>query len=279
MSYKPEDKLRSAPKDEIQKSTDDSRNNVIKKEDTIDFRNDFVREEDTADIRNDFTKKEDTADFWDDFIENEETGEYRLRIDEEEDLKIEVSGTDKKAPEAGRKTKTKSILYDLLFYAVMIFLCIYVIPNFVLQRTIVDGSSMEQTLHDGDHLYVEKLSYRFNALDRFDIIVFYPYGRGNEEYYVKRVIGLPGETVQIVDSNIYINGELLEEHYGKDPITYAGRAATLITLGDDEYFVLGDNRGISKDSRSEEVGNVKKANIGGRAFFRIKPWDQLGTIE
>src|SRR5690554_3208821 len=162
----------------------------------------------------------------------------------------------------------KRFLFDLLFYAVLIFACVYIIPNFVLQRTIVDGESMEATLSDGDHLYVEKISYRFDMLKRFDIIVFYPYGRDYDDYYVKRIIGLPGETIQIIDSKIYINGQILEEDYGKEPILDPGRAIQPITLGEDEYFVMGDNRNISKDSRYPNVGNVKKENIGGKAFFR-----------
>jgi signal peptidase I len=181
--------------------------------------------------------------------------------------------------EPAKKSNAKSFVYDLIFYAVLIFVCIYILPNFVIQRTIVDGSSMANTLQDGEHLYVEKLSYRFDALDRFDIIVFYPYGRENEEYYVKRIIGLPGETVQIIGSDVYINGEILEEHYGKDPIEDPGRAIEPITLGEDEFFVMGDNRSISKDSRTDEVGNVKKENIGGRAVFRIKPLSRFGTID
>jgi signal peptidase I len=181
--------------------------------------------------------------------------------------------------EPEEKSSGRGFLYDLIFYALLIFVCIYILPNFVIQRTIVDGSSMAETLHDGEHLYVEKLSYRFDALDRFDIIVFYPYGRDNEEYYVKRIIGMPGETIQIIGSDIYINGEVLEEHYGKDPITDAGRAENPITLGEDEYFVMGDNRSVSKDSRSGDVGNVKKENIGGRAIFRIKPLSKFGTID
>ena len=178
-----------------------------------------------------------------------------------------------------RKSRAKGFLYDLIFYAVLIFICVYILPNYVIQRTIVDGDSMEETLHDGEHLYVEKLSYHFDALDRFDIIVFYPYGRDSEEYYVKRIIGLPGETVQIIDGTIYINGNPLEEDYGKEPIMDPGRAAFPITLGDDEYFVMGDNRNISKDSRSLDVGNVKKENIGGRAILRIKPLSKFGLLE
>jgi len=177
------------------------------------------------------------------------------------------------------KGKFRGFMIDLSIYAFIIFLCIYIIPNFVIQRTIVDGSSMEDTLHNGENLMVEKISYRMDQLNRFDIIVFYPYGRGVDEYYVKRIIGLPGEKVQIVGSDILINDEVLEENYGKDPITFAGIAENPIELGDDEFFVMGDNREISKDSRYSEVGKVQKENIGGRAIFRIWPLNKFGTIE
>lgn len=178
-----------------------------------------------------------------------------------------------------KKSFIKSFIFDLIFYAVLIFACVYIIPNYVLQRTIVEGQSMENTLSDGDHLYVEKISYRLGLLKRFDIVVFYPYGRDHDDYYVKRIIGLPGETVQIIDGKIYINGEVLEENYGKEPILDPGRAAQPITLGDDEYFVMGDNRNISKDSRYPNVGNVKKENIGGKAFFRVSPLSKFGPID
>ena len=178
-----------------------------------------------------------------------------------------------------KPNRLKRFLLDLIFYAVIIFSCVYIIPNFVLQRTIVEGKSMENTLSDGDHLYVEKITYRLGLLKRFDIIVFYPYGRDHEDYYVKRIIGLPGETVQIIDGKIYINGEVLEENYGKEPILDPGRAVQPITLADDEYFVLGDNRNISKDSRYPNVGNVKKENIGGKAFFRVSPLNKFGPID
>lgn len=190
--------------------------------------------------------------------------------------------TDETASEnkpAKKKSLAKGLIRDLIFYAVLIFVCIYIIPNYVLQRTIVDGISMEDTLKDKDQLYVEKISYHFDALKRFDVIVFYPYGRDCDDYYVKRIIGLPGEKVQIIGSNIYINDQILEENYGKESIENPGRASEPIYLADDEYFVMGDNRNRSKDSRSPEVGNVKKENIGGRVILRIYPFNRFGLID
>ncbi len=217
-------------------------------------------------------------------MESTENKDYLPEVDNPENSETEDESEQEAAetsdlPEKKETNGARGLIYDLIFYAVLIFVCIYILPNFVIQRTIVDGSSMADTLMDGEHLYVEKLSYRFDALDRFDIIVFYPYGRESEEYYVKRIIGLPSETVQIIGSDIYINGKVLEENYGTEEIEDPGRAANPIKLGDDEYFVMGDNRNISKDSRSEEVGNVKKENIGGRVIFRVKPLSRFGTVE
>lgn len=178
------------------------------------------------------------------------------------------------------KNKIHSFLLNIVVYGLIFFVCLYVIPEYVLQRTQVDGPSMENSLHNDEFLMVEKISYRFDALDRFDIIVFYPYGREyKEEYYVKRLIGLPGETVQIIGEDIYINGVILEEDYGKDPIAYAGIAAEPIILGEDEYFVLGDNREISEDSRYEAVGVLAKKNIGGKAVLRVWPLNKFGLLK
>lgn len=185
-----------------------------------------------------------------------------------------------KVRQNGRAPKQGSLIRELIIYALLLILCVRIVPTYIIQRTIVDGPSMEDTLHDGESLLVEKISWHFGWIDRFDIIVFYPYGREvEEEYYVKRVIGLPGETVQIIGSEIYINGEVLEENYGKDPITNPGRAAEPITLGEDEYFVLGDNRAVSLDSRYDSVGNVKRENIGGKAIFRIWPLNKFGGLD
>ena len=179
---------------------------------------------------------------------------------------------------AGQKVDMKKEILSWVFYIAFVLVLTWVIITFVGQRTRVDGRSMMNTLHDGDNLIVEKLSYRFSDPKRFDIIVFPPTGK--KEYYIKRIIGLPGETVQIDENgNIYINGELLEENYGAETIQNPGRAAKPITLGDDEYFVMGDNRNNSKDSRSEEVGNVKRSQIIGRAWLRIWPLSRFGILK
>lgn len=179
---------------------------------------------------------------------------------------------------AGQKVDMKKEILSWVFYIAFVLVLTWVIITFVGQRTRVDGRSMMNTLHDGDNLIVEKLSYRFSDPKRFDIIVFPPTGK--KEYYIKRIIGLQGETVQIDENgNIYINGELLEENYGAETIQNPGRAAKPITLGDDEYFVMGDNRNNSKDSRSEEVGNVKRSQIIGRAWLRIWPLNKFGLLK
>ena len=169
-------------------------------------------------------------------------------------------------------------IMDVVIYFGGIFLLTFLIVTFVGQRTEVSGSSMYDTLENGDQLIVDKLSYRLGNPERFDIVVFLE-DPTDKTYYIKRIIGLPGETVQIIGSGIYINGELLEENYGYEPIKKAGRAAQEITLGEDEYFVLGDNRNNSQDSRKEVVGNVKRSQFMGKAFIRIWPLTGFGFLE
>ena len=138
---------------------------------------------------------------------------------------------------------------------------------------------MEPKLSDQDNLIVDKITYQFKDPERYDIIVF-PFQYEENTYYIKRIIGLPGETVYIDrEGNIYINDELLEDGYGREVIKEPGRAYEPITLGDDEYFVLGDNRNNSSDSRDPSVGNVKKDSIIGRAWLRIWPLEKFGFIK
>ena len=163
--------------------------------------------------------------------------------------------------------------------AIVVFVT-FILVEFVGQRTEVIGSSMEKTLQDGDNLIVDKITYVFDDPERFDIIVFpYVNANGKEVYFIKRIIGLPGEKVRIDNGFIYINDEKLEESYGKDNelILNAGRAVNNILLGEDEYFVLGDNRNDSSDSR--EIGNIKRDQIVGRAWLRIWPFDKFGIMK
>lgn len=168
------------------------------------------------------------------------------------------------------------ILSFLLYVAVVVGIT-FLIIHYVGQRTYVSGSSMENTLSDGDNLIVDKITYRFSDPKRYDIIVF-PYQYEDNTYFIKRIIGLPGETVQIVDGTIYINGEVLDESYGREVMKNSGMAAEPITLGEDEYFVLGDNRNDSTDSRDPSVGKIKRNQIIGRAWVRIWPLSKIGIL-
>ena len=168
-----------------------------------------------------------------------------------------------------------------LLYLLVIVLLTWVIGTFVGQRTKVAGHSMEPTLSDGDNLIVDKLSYRFRDPERYDIIIFPgPEEFGQHPYYIKRIIGMPGETVQIKDGKVYINDkELKSDVYGiTDYIDYPGIAEEPITLGDDEYFCLGDNRPVSQDSRYKEVGPVKRSIIVGKVWIRIWPLNKFGKV-
>lgn len=164
----------------------------------------------------------------------------------------------------------------------LVVLCItYLVITFVGQRTEVDGESMETTLSHGDNLIVDKITYRMKDPKRFDIIVF-PFKYEENTYYIKRIIGMPGETVQIDEKgNIYIDGELLEESYGREIIRpeNVGIAKDPIVLGEDEYFVMGDNRNNSMDSRFEIVGNIHRDDIIGRAWMRIWPFEDFGILK
>ena len=175
-----------------------------------------------------------------------------------------------------RQTEIRAV-FEIILYFALVACITFLIIHFVGQRTGVNGVSMQPTLSDGDNLIVDKLSYRFHDPDRFDIIVF-PQEDGR--YFIKRIIGLPGENVRIdEDGFIYINGEKLQESYGKEVMLDPGLAKDGIQLGADEYFVLGDNRNDSMDSRMAEVGPIAGERIIGRAWLRIYPFDQIGFLK
>ena len=154
----------------------------------------------------------------------------------------------------------------------------FLIITYVGQRTHVSGDSMKNTLNDGDHLIVDKITYRMREPVRYDIIVF-PFRYKENTFYIKRIIGLPGETVQIAGGEIYIDGEILKESYGREVIKDPGIAESPIELGEDEYFVLGDNRNESSDSRDPSVGKILREEIVGRAWLRIWPLNKFGILK
>lgn len=196
------------------------------------------------------------------------------------DIQLEMIDVSEEVAQAeDRKLSFMSLAWILLYLVVIISICLLLV-NFGFQRSVVEGESMRPTLESGDNILVTRFSYFFRAEPkRYDIIVF-TYDRANSVHYIKRVIGLPGETVQIKDGAVYINGEQLEDDvYGLASMTNAGIAADPITLGDGEYFVLGDNRNESSDSRVADVGIVYKDQIEGKAWLRIWPFSSFGTLK
>ncbi len=185
----------------------------------------------------------------------------------------------KKTVDTGEVNILREVI-EMFIYVVFVIVAVWVVITFVGQRTEVSGDSMYNTLEDGDNLWIDKLSYRFKDPERYDIVVF-PY-HDSEVFYIKRIIGLPGETIRIdEEGNIYINGKILEEDYGYETISpnMIGRADEDIKLGEDEYFVMGDNRNDSKDSRFEEVGNIHRNEFEGKVAIRIWPFSKFGGVE
>ena len=185
-------------------------------------------------------------------------------------------------------------VWDYAKMIVVVLIIVMFVNNVVLINAKIPSESMEKTIMTGDRIFGFRLAYGLNISlfgheiskkvkdpERFDIIVF-PFQYQTNTYYIKRIIGLPGETVQIMeDGSIYINGEKMEESYGREVIQpeTIGRAAEPIVLGEDEYFVMGDNRNNSSDSRTDIVGNIKREDIIGKAWLRIWPLSDFGVLK
>jgi signal peptidase I len=161
--------------------------------------------------------------------------------------------------------------------AAVIFLA-YFIVYYALERTNMVGISMETTLHDKDQIIINKFSYRFTDPKRFDVIVFKKSGKEHSYYDIKRIIALPGEKLQLKDGNILINGEVVEEAVYVEPMGNYGLAAEEILLEENEYFVLGDNRNNSEDSRFASVGMIRREEIIGEAFIRTSPFNFVNKL-
>lgn len=160
----------------------------------------------------------------------------------------------------------------------LVCLSAFVYVWFFGQKVSVVGDSMNPVLSNGDTVLVNRIVYNAMRPRRGDVVVFKPEGNQNSHYYIKRIIGLPGETVEIIENGIFIDGERIEEEYETSEISDVGVAAEKIELGENEYFVLGDDRENSVDSRSEDVGNVERKDIYGKAWFVASPIKHIGFI-
>lgn len=180
-------------------------------------------------------------------------------------------------------SKVKNLLKFLCFVAVVGSI-VWLFNLFLYAPTVINGDSMRPSLSDGDIIIIDKITYRMEDIERFDIVAF-KYKYDYSQMYIKRVIGMPGETIYMKDNKIFILNkntgeyEQLKEYYGfyKGENKYPDCEPMI--LGEDEYFVLGDNRNDSEDSRSSVIGAVKKDLIIGKAFFRILPFNGIGSLE
>ena len=154
----------------------------------------------------------------------------------------------------------------------------WAITTYALEKTNMVGDSMEATLSSGDTILINKLLYRIKSPQRNDVIVFKKDGKEHSYYSIKRIIGMPGEHVLIAGGKIYIDGVQLEEVVNVDDIALAGLASDEIILDEDEYFVLGDNRNNSEDSRYFNVGNVFREEIVGKAWIRINRFGIISKL-
>ena len=181
-----------------------------------------------------------------------------------------------------RKKINIPLVKEALFWVVEIAIVIiiaYVMVAFFGLRTSVVGQAMESTLDNGEQILVNRFVYTVSHPKSGDVVVFLPNGNEKSHYYVRRVIAVPGDTVQIKDGAVYVNGELYEEQVEVASIEDAGIADDEIKLGDEEYFVLGDNRNNSEDSRFANIGNVKQDYIVGKAWFAFSSLSHMGFID
>lgn len=180
--------------------------------------------------------------------------------------------------EALGNQKAKSVLFWIFEIAVVLVFAV-VVAIFFFQSVTMRENSMEPTISSGDKLFVNRLAYKVSGPDRGDIVVFKTNASEDAALHIKRIIGLPGETIQIKDGQILIDGETYKE--GKDfpTISSPGLAESPVTLSSGEYFVLGDNRNNSEDSRYGDIGKVQKKYLVGKAWFVVTPISKLGFLK
>lgn len=180
-----------------------------------------------------------------------------------------------------KKPLIKKIIIESIIWIVEIALVIglaYFFVSFTIERTSMIGDSMETTLSSQDKIIINKFAYRFSNPKRFDVIVFKQDDKEHSFYNIKRVIGLPGERVKIDGGFVYINGNQLSEPINIDVMNNSGLASEEILLHENEYFVLGDNRNNSEDSRFANIGNILKDDIVGKAWIKTNDFNFIDKM-
>lgn len=181
-----------------------------------------------------------------------------------------------------KRKKNTGLIKEIAIWIGEIFLTCFLavlLVSFAGFRVSVVGPSMSPTLENGEELLVNRFIYKLFSPKQNDLIVFLPNGNEKSHYYVKRVIATPGDKVQVKKGMVYVNGEPFEEEVTVAAIENPLLAEDVITVGEDEYFVLGDNRNNSEDSRYASIGNVKKEYIVGKAWFIVSPWEKFGFLK
>jgi len=165
----------------------------------------------------------------------------------------------------------KALIRDIIIVIVVVLAVTFFIKPIVVKKT-----SMLPTLQENNYIILYKQAYNFGNPKQGDIVVFPVQNNGGKELYIKRVIGLPGDTIDIHDDMVYVNGEKLEEDYTADGITPGNVEGFVVPKG--QLYVMGDNRVVSIDSRDPSVGTVKIDNVTGVAVFRLFPFNEFGTL-
>ena len=185
------------------------------------------------------------------------------------------------AKKRAKERPDRALLFHIAIWFLEILLVVLIafgVSRLFCRAVTMQENSMEPTISVGDTMLLDKLAYRLHSVHRGDIIAYRNTDNENEVMHVKRVVGLPGETIQIVNGQIMIDGETYREKRSLPAIIDPGLASEPITLAEDEYFVLGDNRNGSQDSRYSAVGNVRSKRIAGKVWFRIRPLRRMGKV-
>lgn len=173
-------------------------------------------------------------------------------------------------------TAAKSMALFIGEIVITLFIAFVIVYCAGMQVTMV-GNSMEDTLEDGETVLVNRFTYNLTDPKAGDVVVFLPNGNEKSHYYIKRVVAVPGDTVQIRDGVLYVNGEMFDDE-DTEAIRNPGLAEEEITVGENEFFVLGDNRNSSEDSRYANIGNIQKDYIVGKAWFYIDSIQDMGRV-